>query len=255
MREAADPLEPRERVGRAVVVSVVCHAALFSGSILWSALHMPISLGDPDGQIGGAVAVTPILGVPLTGSPSRVENPVANPVQHDVPAAIVKKPPPPEPPPQDAVEIEKQRKRVYAQRFSTRKKEAAPNQVPSSTGARASSPIFSGRQNPGAGVGFGRGSPFGARFGWYADALQRRIAGEWRKTLGQVSGRAARPAVVSFRISRNGRIDNVRVAQTSANRSMDYSAFRAVLNSNPARPLPPALGRSSITVEIWFRLK
>ncbi len=254
MREAAGPLEQGEGVGRAVVVSAVCHAVLFSGGILWSAFHMPISLGNPDGRIGGAVPVTPVLGVPLTGSPSRVENPVANPVQHDVPAAIVKKPPPPEPPPEDAVEIEKQRKRVYAQRFSTRKKEAAPNQVPSSTGARANSPIFSGQKNSGTGVGFGRGSPFGSRFGWYADALQRRIAEEWRKTLGQVSGRSARPTVVSFRISRNGRIDNVRVAQTSANRSMDYSSCRAVLNSNPARPLPPALSRSSITVEIWFRL-
>ncbi len=255
MREVLDPLEQGERVGRAVVVSVVCHAVLFSGSILWAAFHMPISLGNQDGQIGGAVAVTPVLGVPLTGSRAQQENPVANPVQHDVPAAIVEKPPPPAPPPDDAVEIEKQRKRVYAQRFSTRKKKAAPNQIPSSTGARANSPIFSGQKNTGTGVGFGTGSPFGSRFGWYADALQRRIAEEWRRTLGQVSGRSARPTVVSFRISRNGRIDNVRIAQTSANRSMDYSSFRAVLNSNPARPLPPALGRSSITVEIWFRLR
>ena len=255
MRKAVDPLEQSERVGRAVVVSAVCHAVLFSGRILWSAYHMPISLGNPDDQIGGAVAVTPVRGVPLTGSRAERENPVANPVQHAVPAAIVEKPPPPEPPPDDAVEIEKQRKRVTAQRFSTRKKQAAPNQVPSSTGARANSPIFSGQKNSVAGVGFGTGSPFGSRFGWYADALQRRISEEWQKTLGQVSGRSRQPAVVSFRISRNGRIDNVRVAQTSANRSMDYSAFRAVLNSNPMRPLPPALGRSSITVEIWFQLK
>ena len=255
MREGLDPLEQGERVGRAVVVSVACHVMLFTGSILWAAFHMPISLGNPDGRIGGAVAVTPVQGIPLTGSRAELENPVANPVQHDVPAAIEKKPPPPEPPPPDAVEIEKQRKRVSAQKFSTRKKEAAPNQVPSSTGARANSPIFSGQKNTGAGVGFGTGSPFGSKFGWYADALQRRISEEWRKTLGQVSGRSAQPAVVSFRISRNGRIDNVRIAQTSANRSMDYSSFRAVLNANPLRPLPPALGRSSITVEIWFRLK
>ena len=255
MRDGSDPLEQGERVGRAVVVAAVCHVMLSSGSTLWSAFHMPISLGNPDSRIGGAVAVTPVQGVPLTGSRAEQENPVANPVQHDVPAAIENKPPPPEPPPPDAVEIEKQRKRVYAQKFSTRKKEAAPNQVPSSTGARANSPIFSGQKNTGAGVGFGTGSPFGSKFGWYADALQRRISEEWRKTLGQVSGRSRRPAVVSFRISRNGRIDNVRIAQTSANRSMDYSSFRAVLNSNPVRPLPPALGRSSITVEIWFQLK
>lgn len=254
MRKAIDPLEKGERLGRAVVVSIVCHVALFSGSILWSAFHMPISLGDPSGQLGGAVPVTVVQGVPITGSRAP-ENPVANPVEHDVPAREQEETPEPEPPPEaEAVEVEKQRKRVYPQKFSTRKKEAEPNQLSSSTGARASSPLFSGDQQSGAGVGFGSGSPFGARYGWYADALQRRIAEEWRKTLGQTAGSAGKPVVVSFRISRNGRIDNVRIAQTSANRSVDYSAFRAVVNANPVQPLPPGLRRSSINVEIWFRM-
>ena len=73
-----------ERLGHPVLFSAVCHVALFSGSLLWSAWHTPLSLGQPEGSIGGAVPVTPIDGVPITGSRTRA-NPVANPVQHDVP--------------------------------------------------------------------------------------------------------------------------------------------------------------------------
>ncbi len=247
-----------ERLGRPVLLSIACHVVLFSGSLLWSAWHSPISLGNPDGRIEGAVPVTPVAGVPITASKARV-NPVANPVQHDVPDDPRKtKPPPPEPPPDDAevVEVEKQRKRVYPNRWAARKRpEPAPNQLTSTSGARASSPLFTGVPGTGAGVGFGRGSPFGSRFGWYGEALQRRVAEEWRRTLGQAGGSGRKPTVVSFRIARNGRVDQVRIAQSSANRSLDYSCFRAVLNVNPLQPLPPAMGRSSITVEIWFRMK
>ena len=245
-----------ERLGRPVLLSIGCHVVLFSGSLLWAAWHSPISLGDPDGRIGSAVPVTPVAGIPITGSKARV-NPVANPVQHDVPDDPRKTKPPPEPPPDaEAVEVEKQRKRVYPNRWAARKRpEPKPNQLTSTSGARASSPLFTGVPGTGAGVGFGRGSPFGSRFGWYGEALQRRVAEEWRRTLGQAARGGRKPTVVSFRISRNGRVDQVRIAQSSGNRSLDYSSFRAVLNVNPLPPLPPAMGRSSITAEIWFRMK
>ena len=248
---------PSDRLNRPLLLSIGCHAALFSGSLLWSAWHAPISLGDPQGAVGGAVAVTPVAGIPIRASRAPA-NPVANPVQHDVPD----NPRPVKPPPDrveaaevEVVEVEKQRKRVYPNRWAARKRpEPEANQLASSSGARASSPLFTGVPGTGAGVGFGRGSPFGSRFGWYGEAMQRRIAQEWRRTLGQAGGGAGKPTVVSFRISRNGRVDQVRIVQSSSNRSLDYSCFRAVLNVNPLQPLPPAMGRNSISVEIWFRM-
>ena len=56
-------------------------------------------------------------------------------------------------------------------------------------------------------------------------------------------------------ILRNGAIRNTRVVQSSGNRSLDYSAHRAVINSNPLQPLPPQLRKSSIQVEMWFQLQ
>lgn len=253
------PVVHSERLGRSVIVSIVCHVVLFSGSFLWAAWHTPISLGDPDGAIGGAVPVTPLTGVPIAGSRARV-NPVANPVHHDVPDDPRKaKPEPPKPPPPEdveVVEVEKQRKKNYPSRRAKRERpEPEPNQIASTSGARASSPLFTGVPGTGAGVGFGRGSPFGAQFGWYGEALQRRVAEEWRRTLGQTGGNTRKPTVVSFRIARSGRVDRVQIAQSSANRSFDYSCFRAVLNVNPLQPLPMAMRRSEITVEIWFRMQ
>ena len=252
------PVMHSERLGRPVLLSTVCHLALFSSSLLWSAWHTPISLGDPDSTIGGAVPVTPVVGVPIIRPRARV-NPVANPVQHDVPDDPRKtKPASPKPRSEDikVVDVEKQRKRVYPSRWAARKRpEAGINQLTSTSGARANSPLFTGIPGTGAGVGFGHGSPFGARFGWYGEALQRRVAEEWRRTLGQAGGGARKPAVVSFRIARNGRVDQVRIAQSSANRSFDYSCFRAVLNVSPLQPLPQAMRRNNITVEIWFRVQ
>jgi len=130
------------------------------------------------------------------------------------------------------------------------------NQLRSSTGAAANSPLFTGQQQSGSGgVGFGSSSPFGARFGWYAAALQRRVSEEWRNTLSQVQGGSPKAAVVVFRIQRDGRIDSIQIAQSSDNASLDFSARRAVTNVSPFQPLPAGLGRSSITVELWFELR
>jgi TonB family protein len=99
-----------------------------------------------------------------------------------------------------------------------------------------------------------RGNPFGIGFAWYAEALQRRLSEEWGKTLGQVSGPTDKPVVVRFQILRDGRIEDIRVVDSSGNRSFDYSAHRAVQFINPFRALPPALRRNAIAIEMTFRM-
>lgn len=257
-----DPLDQAEPLGKPLVLSVTCHVALFASTLVWALFHTPISLGDPTGEPGGAVVVNPINGIPLPRARARDENPVSNPVEHNVPSLPEPRAEPAQPEPipdAEAVPIEKERKRRKAQAANQQKYQAEikENQVASSTGAAVSSPLYTGSQQPsgGGGVGFGSGSPFGARFGWYADALQRRLAEEWRKSLGQSRGASAKPAVMTFSIMSNGTIRDVRVARTSGNRSVDYSALRAVTNTNPFQPLPRGLSRRSIKVEMWFQLR
>jgi protein TonB len=261
--EAIERMARSEPLARPVVVSAFAHVSFFVGIALWSALNAPIRLGDPDAMPGGAVTVNAVQGIPITVD-RRAQNPVANPVEHEVPAPQeAPKPPAPRPvePEAKAVEIPAETKKAESKRPAQPKvQKSAPksseNQLRSTTGAAANSPIFTGQQQAGSGgVGFGSGSPFGSRFGWYAAALQRRVSEEWGKTLGQVQGGSPNAAVAVFRIHADGRIDNIQIAQSSGNASLDYSARRAVTNVSPFQPLPAGLGRSSITVELWFELK
>ena len=260
MTHRFDPLEQTERLKRPLWWSIGLHVTLFTATVAWGMFDTTVSLGDPNARPGTAVAVKITDGVPLTRSRAKVERRVANPVEHDVPS--IPEPPRPAPQPEpveepDAVPVEKQRRRRKPPSNARKTQKPAPkNQVSSSTGAAVSSPIYTGqRKSGGGGVGFGSSSPFGARFGWYAEALQRRVAGEWRKTLGQSPGGGNRKVAVSFVIPRNGAIRNTRVVQSSGNRSLDYSAHRAVINSNPLQLLPPQLRKSSIRVEMWFQLQ
>ena len=263
MSASRGPLRARGGERLPLLASASCHGAILFASILWGALNPPIDLGSPDeGGGGGIVAVQ---GVPINVVRSEEENPVANPSEHTVPApqqrrratelAAPEAADEPEAVPLEETarrESEQQQERSVGQRSA---RDSAPNQVNSSRGAAVNSPLFSGSPS-GPGVGFGaKGGPFGSRFGAYAQILQQKVAREWRRALGQAAGVSSKPVVVSFRIRRDGTIDSIRVTQTSGNRSLDYSAHRAVGNANPLRPLPPALGRNSIMIEMHFQLK
>jgi protein TonB len=259
-----DPLELREPLTRPFVWSLSLHLAL-AGTTVAAAFfqHTPFTFGDPRGDAGRAVAVNVVQGVPLPPSPSRVENPVANPVEHSVPSIAEPPRPIPRPEPAEddpaAVPVEKSRQRRRKPASNQQRNQPAPskNQLSSSTGARVSSPLYTGRQSSAAtgGVGIGRGNPFGSGYAWYADALQRRLADEWRRTLGQASGGSRNLVLVTFTIQANGAFRDIRIAQTSGTRTLDYSAHRAVLNASPFRPLPRGLGRRSVLVEIYFRMR
>ncbi len=259
--------EMSEGLKRPVVVSLSCHAGLLVLTMVWSWFSPPpFQFGETTGDAGSALAVNVVDGIPLD-VPRTQPNPVANPVEHQVPAAP--EPPEPEPPPkpeppkpnQEVVPIEDQKKpepkpvepKPKVQKSAPKKEE---NQISSSTGAQASSELFTGTQQAaGAGVGMSGRDPFGEGFAWYALDLQRRLSASWQTALGQVSGDAAKPATVRFTIMQNGAIRDIRVVGSSGNRSVDYSAHRAVLGIDPFKPLPAGLRRSAITVEIYFQLK
>lgn len=263
MSERRSPLDAKNGIRLPFLASVSCHGALLFTSVLWSALNPPIDLGSQNGAGGGAIVA--VQGVPINVIRADEENPVANPSAHTVPApqqrqssTELAEPQPVDDPEAAPIEetgrreAQQQQERSIGQRSA---RDSAPNQVNSSRGAALNSPLYSGSQSS-SGVGFGeKGGPFGSRFGAYAQILQQKVAREWQRTLGQVAGSSSKPAIVSFRIERSGNIDSIRVTQTSGNRSLDYSAHRAVGNANPLRPLPPAIGKDAVTIEMHFRLK
>jgi TonB family protein len=74
------------------------------------------------------------------------------------------------------------------------------------------------------------GRPF--EFPWYLEQLVRKIERNWRPSSNTLR------ATVYFRIARNGRISDIRIAEESGNFLFDQSARRAVEASAPMPPLP-----------------
>src|SRR5262249_34091389 len=122
-----------------------------------------------------------------------------------------------------------------------------PNAVPYGQGGSPSVPYaqFSlGAGGATGGMGFSGpgGGDFGGRFPWYVDAVRGRVASNWLQSTVDPALRWAPRAVVTFDVLRNGSVANVQVLQSSGNTSVDNSAVRAILSSNPLNPLPGEYG-------------
>src|SRR5262249_40006533 len=102
-----------------------------------------------------------------------------------------------------------------------------------------------------AGIGFGDGA-FGSQYGYYVDAITRRISQNWLKSLVDSRVQTAPRVYLGFDIARDGAISNIEVKQPSGIPSLDRSAQRAILASNPLPPLPGDYRGSSVSVSFYF---
>lgn len=257
MSQHADILDERESLRNPLFGSILLHSAIAALAILYAATSPKIERwGDPKSLGGGAVGITPVERIPIQSREGRI-NPVANDTESQIPSAPAK------PQPKQAVKEDpkaialksrtpsKPAPASTPQKYSS-VKESRPNQVYSSTGQAATSPMFS-QAAGGGGVGSGSTSPFGNRFGYYEQLLRDKVARNWRSQ--DLDSSVRNPVVVVFDILRSGNVQNVRVTQSSGNFAMDQSAQRAILMSNPFPPLPTQYERESATIEFWFRLQ
>jgi TonB family protein len=257
MSQHADILDERESLRNPLFVSILLHAGIVVLAVVYAAVSPKVERwGDPQSLGGGAVGITPVERIPIQSRQGRI-NPVANDTESQVPSAPAK------PQPKQAVKEDpkaialksrtpaKPAPKSTPQKYSSIR-EPRPNQVYSSTGQAATSPMFS--QAPGGGgVGSGSTSPFGNRFGYYEQLLRDRVARNWRSQ--DLDSTVRNPVVVTFDILRSGNVQNVRVTRSSGNFAMDQSAQRAILLSNPFPALPAQYERDSATIEFWFRLQ
>jgi TonB family protein len=84
------------------------------------------------------------------------------------------------------------------------------------------------------------------------EAVQRRISMNWLQSTIDPSIQFAPRVVATFDILRNGTVVNAQILQSSGNASVDRSAMRAILGSNPLQPLPNDYSGSKVSVEFWF---
>jgi len=253
-----------EKFDRWVGASLFFHGALFT-FIIFSPNLFPAfqsNWGSTSGGTGG-------INVKIVGSVSGIPLPKPEVVEEKAPAnespGFYKTEEAPAPPPPDKAELIPETKAPVKTTRSpkppkpaaTPKAKAEPepppsNAIPYGQGGRPA--MAYGQFSTGAGAGgisFGDAS-FGDRYSWYVEAITRAVSQNWLKSL--VDTRLARaPRVyLTFDISRNGKISGVSVQQSSGIPSLDRSAQRAVLASDPMPALPPDYHGSSVNVIFFF---
>lgn len=86
-------------------------------------------------------------------------------------------------------------------------------------------------------------------YGYYVDQMLAQISRNWtRPPVG-----SGVEAEIEYRIERNGRIVDVRIARSSGINSFDLAALRAVQSASPLAPLPAAFKKSSLGVNLIVR--
>jgi protein TonB len=264
MKARHDILDRHDSLRGPFLFSAGFHGAVFASLVIWALLPISqvVQWGDPNSLGGGATTITPVSKIPIPARSGRI-NPVANDTESRVPA------PPPEAKPQardtaedeaEAIPIEAKKPARTAPQRRTRavpSRASVPkeNQLYSSSGAAATTPMFGSTSAGGGGVGVGAGNPFGNRFGAYVALLRQKVAQAWNT--GQIDPRmqSAPTVIVTFDIRRNGTADNVRFLQRSGNSTLDFSCQRAVMDASPFPPLPAAFERDTARIEFWFQLK
>lgn len=257
MAQSIDILDEREPIAGSLFFSIFLHVGIVVfvvGYGLYSK-RMQEPFGDPNASAGIAVAVTPVNSIPI---PKRQgpDNPVAADTESVVPTPPQKQETVQKQPDKAAIVLPDKVKPERPDREDRRKQkyvqQTPPNQIPTRVPQAAVSPMYS-MNNGSNGVGIGPNSPLGQRFGWYAEMVRKIIARNWMTNgLGNAQ---AEPAIISFTITRDGTVRDVRVAQSSGNPAIDNSAWRAVLNSNPLPALPPQYTDSTAPAEFTFDLR
>jgi protein TonB len=257
-----------DRLEGGLVGSVLLHAGLFTLIVLSPKLFL--NLGPNWGsKTGGAdgisvKVVSSMSGIPLpkpevvqedapaNDSPGFYKAEEAPPPQPDKTAepipetkAPVKTTPKPKPKPQAPPA-------PPASKNTAKQPEAPSNAIPTGQGGR---PAMSyGQFSTGAGeagIGFGDAA-FGDLYGTYVTTITRAISNNWLKSMVDSRVQKAPRVYLNFDISKDGRVSNVSVQQSSGVPSLDRSAQRAVLASDPLPPLPAGFRGSSVNVNFYF---
>jgi len=262
-------MNAEEKFGRWIGMSVALHVALFSLAIVWPSLltlrgasNWGSSASGVDGinvKISGGLS-----GIPLPQPPNVTENVPAN----DSPGKYKTETEQPEPKakPKEEKEVEETPEVAIPEKNLPKRPEAKTreiaratpptptpdNAVPFGQGGRPSMQLGQFATGAGqAGIQFGDGA-FGDSYGWYVEAMRRTISANWLKATVNANLKAAPRVSVSFIIARDGSISDFKIEQPSGIPTLDNSAQRAILASNPLQALPREYRGSTVEVKLYF---
>lgn len=246
-----------------LTVSGILHAALILLLTLSAYFHW--ARGNQWAGAGGGgdnikVNLVGSSGIPMPKEKAVTESEVVDPTKSlNKPE---EKPKPPEPPtPAEKIPEFKKEKPLppsHKSKVFENKIPDKPNAVPGHGGVPD---IPTGvTSNPGSSSGVAvkgeGGGDFASRYGYYIEAVKRRIQSNWHQDMIDQPVRQAHTAhaIVQFTIYKDGTVKDIRISQTSGNLSMDNSGLRALMDCNPMPALPPSYQGSYVTVLFDFDL-
>lgn len=92
------------------------------------------------------------------------------------------------------------------------------------------------------------GIPADFHFTYYIERMLALIESRWYRPSAPPGTRVS----VRFVILKSGRLEGIRLEESSGVSSFDRAALRAMYATNPLPPLPPAYGKPSLTVHLSF---
>jgi protein TonB len=248
MRDSvADVLAQRATLDRGasggVLLSVLLHGALIGGGV-YAALHAdaPVPATMVNIQFASMPDARPAAPAKPAETP-RIEEPKP-PIEEPKPRIEEPKPAVEKPP----AKPEKNTVPLSPFGRSTKKgSEAAPAPKPAPAPPAAVPGTTTDVPVGGSGVTGLEGGDF--PYTLYIQAMHRRIGANWFRPQ---SGSGS-PAVVYFRILRDGTVTEARVESSSGNPTFDRAALSAVRSSSPLNPLPYGYAGTYLGVHLTFR--
>jgi len=245
-------------VGVPLLGSVALHVALFALALF--GYLIPSGRGESWGGTtggGGAMSATLVRSIPLPAPPTQAQNVLAN-QSKGLAQSLPKEKPKEEPKaiPIPAPEAKRKGPHETVEKKPPPKEVAKveDNKIPFGEGGPVSGPYGSfaaGGAKGGLSFTGGTGD-FGSRFGWYVDAVRRKVSENWLKYEVDPNVDTGRRVYIYFEITRAGEPENIRVEQSSGIPSLDQSALRALQRIDTFGPLPPEYAGRYVAVEFWF---
>lgn len=245
----ADVLAQRARLDRGAGVGIACSVLLHGGLVaaaLYAATHSAAPLPAP--MVNIQFASVPAAATPRPAAPKPVETPKIEEPKPKVEEPKIEEPKPAvEKPPQ---KVEKNTVPLSPFGRSTKKgSETPPTEKPSP--AAEAAPLVPGTTTDvpvgGSGVTGLEGGDF--PYTLYIQSMHRRIGTNWFRP----QTASGTPAIVYFRIARDGSISDAKIESSSGNATFDRAALSAIRSSSPLNPLPFGYDGNYLGVHLTFR--